>query len=601
MKDILLLYPPFFASLHKEPHIAVPLLAAFLSQQGFSVDTMDLNHLYMRWLMEKETIRALLEEFDRNIRAYHAGENGSGGDPVSRSAFHELMRGMPLLERFARDNGELLRDKRLQLEFFRTVNYGRMRPISFAFLSGGEDWEGAEGGAELFFGLEDFLERAFFTTLQGRAYRAIGVSVSVPSQWAPTARLLKGLERRGVPGFRVVGGSALNAMTAAAQESLLRLLAADGFIRHSGEEPLAALLRALRDKGPLREVPGLVYKTDGALAAVPSPPPVKPLRPPRPRFDGVFEKGAYPENFYLPILYAKGCYWGKCTFCSYPYQWADGKSFALREPEDFFQELKFFYERHGQRRFSFIGDSIPPRFAKEVSEKIARSRMDVRWWSYLKVSRAWTEDLLGLMAMGGCHKLTIGVESLNDRVLRLIQKGYTSDMVEPVLRGAKRAGIKVKFNLIWDFPTTRLEEAEEMLEKAKRLIPYVDEFACFTFRFDELTDIGRDPARYGLRFVSREKFLAHYGFSSEKDFLREVGADMLSDIATGLTPLVISRAVVFPEPRYVIDAEGMSWPERKHIFARFTALAKERRGAAVPTPAPASLLASAGRESFSRG
>jgi anaerobic magnesium-protoporphyrin IX monomethyl ester cyclase len=80
-----------------------------------------------------------------------------------------------------------------------------------------------------------------------------------------------------------------------------------------------------------------------------------------------------------------------------------------------------------------------------------------------------SDEEFDLLYRSGCHSLEIGIETGNERVLKLVNKGETLDEMRAVNARLAKYGIKVKYTLIVGFPTETKEEVEDTLRFAAEL------------------------------------------------------------------------------------------------------------------------------------
>lgn len=349
--------------------------------------------------------------------------------------------------------------------------------------------------------LRDFYARSRYVEELGPKVHTVGISVPMGPQLGPAlllARHVKALR----PDLKVIlGGPTLSLMARRDLDHLLRHVPEiDAVVKFEGEVPLAMLVdQQERGVWDPAVVPGVAVLVDGRLHETP---PAAGVR---------LEDLAYPE--YEPaildkmpgspigIVQARGCYWGKCTYCDYVELYEGSPRYRTRLPESFVDEMEHQIRKHDRRNFTIVTESIPASFARRMSEAIIARGLDLRWNSFAMVDRRFTLDVLETMRRGGCAFLVIGLETLNTRVLKLVEKAADREMNLEFLRNAKRAGIKLRVNLIIDLPTTTHAEALENLETLESVRECLDSVAVFPFEPTRSSAIGRNPGRFGLKVL----------------------------------------------------------------------------------------------------
>ena len=95
-----------------------------------------------------------------------------------------------------------------------------------------------------------------------------------------------------------------------------------------GEVPLLRLCQALAGDGDLAAVPNLIYRgTARTIRVTGRKPPEKIGALPLPDFGGLPLDRYLAPRLALPLLTARGCYYGKCAFCNVGY--GEPESFSL--------------------------------------------------------------------------------------------------------------------------------------------------------------------------------------------------------------------------------------------------------------------------------
>ncbi len=163
----------------------------------------------------------------------------------------------------------------------------------------------------------------------------------------------------------------------------------------------------------------------------------------------------YSPEPVLPIQLSKGCYWGKCSFCDYYY---GQQCFDIKKTEDVIDELRYYKEKYGIRRFSVIDEAIPPKYYKKLSEAIIESSLDITYYSFARLEDDFTEDVLKNMYRSGARILLWGYEAYSPRVLEMMNKGINAESRERILIASHKAGIWNNVLFIIGYPTETEEE-----------------------------------------------------------------------------------------------------------------------------------------------
>jgi len=199
----------------------------------------------------------------------------------------------------------------------------------------------------------------------------------------------------------------------------------------------------------------------------------------------------------LPAQTGRGCFYGRCAYCTYPAVEGKARHVPLKGLESVVQAA----ETRGA--VVALKDSllIPDRLA-EVAELID-GRVD--WSGCTKLHRRLDVALLTKLAASGCVTLEVGVETLSPTAQRLVEKKQALPLLEQVIEAAAATGIALVVNYITGFPGEDLRGELLLLEHVKHLIDRPDLRARVehnTFQLERLAPMARNPGRYGIRVLA---------------------------------------------------------------------------------------------------
>lgn len=220
-----------------------------------------------------------------------------------------------------------------------------------------------------------------------------------------------------------------------------------------------------------------------------------------------FDLDAYelPENLYrrsLMIMASRGCI-RRCEFCGSREPW---KGYRYMSGRRIYEEIKHQMARHPGRfselKFYDIVVNGDMERVLELADLLAGDPAIRLSWEEVNcvVRPEMTVDALQRMRAAGCHRITYGIESGSDRVLRLMRKGQTAEQAEKVLRATHEAGLVATANFMFGYPGETEEDFKETLEFVRRVHPYVDMFyPSRTFvTMEPLSSMARRRGELGL-------------------------------------------------------------------------------------------------------
>lgn len=349
-----------------------------------------------------------------------------------------------------------------------------------------------------------------------RDEKILGISVIYPSQILYAiiiARLAKEINKEI---FILLGGSqiTMHIEKFVANVSLLNYV--DGFIVHEGEEALRTVLQGEK----LNLVPNLYYKDNNNYKASERSDFLMPVNKWKtPDFVG-FDLKNYTT---LPIRTLRGCFWGKCRFCSYPY--ISGQ-FNTTSTGFVIESIVKLQRQYNISKIEFIDSSLPVNFLRNIAINLIKNKIKVEW-----SCRANFEDglkdtaLVRLLKQSGCAKLALGIESGNNRVMQYMNKLQRDrEVVLKVIRTLNSEGILPFVYVLFGFPTETRDEMEETLNFVMMLKNnYHAELTISTFNLLEHTYIYNNPDEFKIKKIYEVNHNADQGYGHMFECLE--GAD----------------------------------------------------------------------------
>lgn len=154
-----------------------------------------------------------------------------------------------------------------------------------------------------------------------------------------------------------------------------------------------------------------------------------------------------PSEAYSMIIQATiGCSWNKCAFC----EMYSSKQFRARKEEDVFNDIKTYASHSPSERKLFLADGNAMvlsvnrllRILDTVKKELPRVRQ-VSAYALPRDIRTKSIEELKSLKDAGLKILYVGIESGDDELLELINKGETYSSTRDELLKVKEAGIKI--------------------------------------------------------------------------------------------------------------------------------------------------------------
>ncbi len=265
--------------------------------------------------------------------------------------------------------------------------------------------------------------------------------------------------------FIILGGNITKDMKT---EFLFEKLHIDYGIVGEGETSLPFLIDSvLNNNIPLSEVPGLIYK-DSITGKIRKNPvrrldlSEENILPAWHCFDvdhyiATWELGIYGNRRCMPVITARGCK-GGCSFCS-----PTIGTYAKRPIEHVIEEIELLCEKYSFDWIYFVNEMFYPTKQEIIQfcESFKLLNRKIEWVCELRVDSEIDAETFRIMKSAGCVAVVCGVESGSDRILSLMNKKTTSDMIIKFFKTAETAGLPCEGSI----QVGNEEETEEDIKK----------------------------------------------------------------------------------------------------------------------------------------
>lgn len=317
----------------------------------------------------------------------------------------------------------------------------------------------------------------------------IGISLTFPSQAIPTFTLAK-LIKEWKPDVHITIGGGLMAYVSdklSKRPEVWGLI--DSMVLLEGERPLLQLCELMEGKRKIEEVTNLIYQdANGEVQRTAKQTPLDISTLPVPNFDGLPLEKYYSPELVLPLAATRGCYWGKCVFCTL--YTVIGPGYRGRSVEQTVADIKHLVDKYGVRSFYLAIEDLPPNMAKAFPRAILDAGLDIKWWCDARLEHAvFTQEVCDEMAASGCVRMAFGYESASPRVLARMCKGIDPVESLELIKRVHKAGISVTLYAMIGFPTETVEEARMTIDTIMANQEFIQEVSVRVFYLDERSEI----------------------------------------------------------------------------------------------------------------
>ena len=185
------------------------------------------------------------------------------------------------------------------------------------------------------------------------------------------------------------------------------------------------------------------------------------------------------------VALVKGCK-GTCAFCT---------SAVERVQEIDFYDMILSYLDEGFNAFAFMNDCINP-IAEKLCNWIAQKNLKFYWTDSSRHSL--DPDYFKMLYEAGCRGLHFGVETVDNEILKYVNKRFTHEQMHESITLSHEAGLWNIVSIITNLPYSKEQESTYDYLLANRDI--IQEAAVFQFTFYAESLFYLYPEKYKLEF-----------------------------------------------------------------------------------------------------
>jgi radical SAM superfamily enzyme YgiQ (UPF0313 family) len=333
----------------------------------------------------------------------------------------------------------------------------------------------------------------------------IGISIVLRQQLFSSMTFCA-LIKEQFPGIHVtIGGNTVTRFRDVLPDTPKLFALFDSAIVYEGETALLRLVEGIANGTELTHVPNLMFK-DATGIHVNSETFAENMGAlPPPDFDGLpMEKYFVPEPI-LPYLATRGCYWGRCEFCDH----GEGYTSGYRTKKDWqiIDELTFLKDKYQTRHFHFTDESYPPALFRKLTRKLVESKLDIAWTTHIRFEKSLLDDEVWQDAQdAGCKYLHMGYESGSERVLQLMDKATTTEIIQRSLELSSRHGVWNHVMGFFGFPGETYEDAKFSTQFLEDNREHVHSIGFGTFDLSKHTPVAKNPEKFGITFYQNPEW-----------------------------------------------------------------------------------------------
>ena len=377
----------------------------------------------------------------------------------------------------------------------------------------------------------DYMDRVV-DSMDWSLYDVIGFTSSCHQNLASLA-LAARLKRRGIGATIVFGGANWDGEMGAAQHRLFTQV--DVAVLGEADTSFPSLVKRLALGLTYGDIPGVLVRAGGSSRLAPGRTVVADLDSlPLPDFSDFFDAlrssglGGTVEPV-LPMEASRGCWWASrepCFFCG---QNGSMSGYRSKSGSRILSELKELDRQWPGHRFELVDNVASPLLLREVLPQLVNAPLSRGL--FLEARPEIDRKAIEYCAKAGIT-LQIGIESLSDHVLSLMNKGAGALQSLRLLLWCRANGVRPAWNVMYGVPG----EEDADYEQIVRLLPSIRFLEpprnCGRLSLNRFSPYFERAADFGFSGVRPvESYSYVYPFS--QDELADVAYSFDYDICTG--------------------------------------------------------------------
>lgn len=503
------------------PHLALPTLTAYLRQHGVEVMQRDLNLEVFDQILTRDYLK-------QTVATLRTKSNQPKAKIKNQKVWEWALRQGPQLVNQVESAKAVIRsdaffDGPVGLRAFKTIadclelaslpfypaalhlqSYEAAGPVdsSRALLQLVRDEQ-----TNIFL---DLYRRGILNDIQREQPDVVGISIPSMPQMLAGMTLGYLIKAAGLPCHVVVGGPHISMLREQLPKTPALFTLFDSAVVFDGEESLLQLTKAVTQGGDLAQVPNLIYRDGNQIRVTARKEPEKIDTLPLPDFDGLPLDRYLAPKLALPLMTARGCYFGKCAFCNVGY--GEAESFSQLRAETLAEQMMALHNKYGVKHIFFSDEAITPRNLKSLSPILTELGTPLHWGGCARFEKVITRELLESMYTGGCRMILYGLESASQPIMDLMIKGTQVEQMGRVLKESAAAGIWNHTFFFFGFPGETLDDAQETVNFLYAHKPYIHSAALGSFLMERYSPAHRFPQSFGVKRIVEDpdKDLAIY-------------------------------------------------------------------------------------------
>ncbi|MDY5053179.1 MAG: RiPP maturation radical SAM C-methyltransferase [Anaerovibrio sp.] len=243
---------------------------------------------------------------------------------------------------------------------------------------------------------------------------------------------------------------------------------------------------------------------------------------PYPDYDDYFaalEEYGYGQEVNMSLFteFSRGCWWNAvkgCTFCGLN---PLNNGYRTKSKERILAELDYLSHRYHSKRFQLTDNILGKEHLAQLLPLLAKEQKGYVFFGEIKSNI--NRQQLKLLRQAGFYFVQPGIESLQDDLLSLMNKGNRGIRHVELLKNAKETGVGLIWHLLHGFPGETAASYKETAKIVKKIGHLLPPQQCSPLMFVRYSYYWQNPEKYNLQLVPVLGYAV--AFPEHHDYIRD--------------------------------------------------------------------------------
>lgn len=212
-------------------------------------------------------------------------------------------------------------------------------------------------------------------------------------------------------------------------------------------------------------------------------------------------KKEYDNVLGTTVIFSRGCPY-QCYFCAMPETRKYNSGIRHRNSGLIEEEIEYLKRDYNMEGINLLDEiCFPLEREKAIAQLEAIGRAGIIWRGQCRVDGV-TPELAKLARESGCMALGIGVESVSQQALDIINKKIDINKAKEIIHLLKRNDIETRIYLIIGLPGESDDIVQQTWSFIKETDPDLVILSLFTVRPG--TEVYNNPKKFGIKFIDTD-------------------------------------------------------------------------------------------------